>query len=580
MAESKEITINDIFASTPALDLENRIATLEELMANHSHDDRNTPALHATMYSQNFKSGSSGWQIKDNGDVEFNNGVFRGALSASTIDIGGSDASSFHVDVDGNLWSGAALFANGLFRVSNAGALYATGATIDGTSTIGGRLVSTVAAAIDAVGHFIDSTLNTSTQAILDGFKFSASGALNISATQTALTIAATIGATSITVTDTTGFPTSGVFYLQGNTNWMRITYTGKTGTTLTGIPASSTGSITEAAAIDNQVVGGPGILLTPKGLVTLNASGAETVTINGLTGDATFAGTLAAATGTLGVITSGSIYSGLFSTSNNGSTGSRMVISNSDNDLTFYNSSNAIVSQMGGGANILVAFRAILDSSTTIGVRVDSSTASDTGFEYRVTGNYVSKGINLQLTGATNGGYGININHDGNTGYGLYIDTSNGASGLYLNNTGIGSALTIASSSGTGIEISHTGDTTSGFYMEYGGRIEGMYLSGTDVNTAKSVLFVQGNAANQSTPIVLFQRDVPGMVQSIVTTASTAGPYIGIYFDIGGAGGGARNAFSFNGSEYVSAAVTGTQNRKIRVTIGGTTYYIPAYDA
>ena len=45
-----------------------------------------------------------------------------GALSASTIDIGGADASSFHVDIDGNMWLGAATFAAAPAKVSNAGA--------------------------------------------------------------------------------------------------------------------------------------------------------------------------------------------------------------------------------------------------------------------------------------------------------------------------------------------------------------------------------------------------------------------------------------------------------------------------
>lgn len=57
---------------------------------------------------------------------------YSGAISASTIDIGGADATSFHVDVDGNIWSGAAAFVDGKFKVSNAGALTATSATIVG----------------------------------------------------------------------------------------------------------------------------------------------------------------------------------------------------------------------------------------------------------------------------------------------------------------------------------------------------------------------------------------------------------------------------------------------------------------
>lgn len=79
-----------------------------------------------------------------------------GAISASTIDIGGFDATSFHVDVDGNMWLGAATFASAPFKVSNAGAATMTGATISGsitatTGTIGGWVVTSDAVK-DAAG--------------------------------------------------------------------------------------------------------------------------------------------------------------------------------------------------------------------------------------------------------------------------------------------------------------------------------------------------------------------------------------------------------------------------------------------
>jgi len=75
-----------------------------------------------------------------------------GAISAGTIDIGGDDATSFHVDADGGIWSGASVAnkATAPFRVSNAGALVATSATITGaitstSGTIGGFTLSATA---------------------------------------------------------------------------------------------------------------------------------------------------------------------------------------------------------------------------------------------------------------------------------------------------------------------------------------------------------------------------------------------------------------------------------------------------
>jgi hypothetical protein len=61
-------------------------------------------------------------------DAQTGSAYFSGAISASTIDIG-SGATSFHVDVNGNIWSGATAFASGVFKVSNAGVLTLTGAS-------------------------------------------------------------------------------------------------------------------------------------------------------------------------------------------------------------------------------------------------------------------------------------------------------------------------------------------------------------------------------------------------------------------------------------------------------------------
>lgn len=50
------------------------------------------------LQSDGFISGSVGWQIKSDGSVEFNNGVFRGSLLVGT--------NALHVDISGNIWWG------------------------------------------------------------------------------------------------------------------------------------------------------------------------------------------------------------------------------------------------------------------------------------------------------------------------------------------------------------------------------------------------------------------------------------------------------------------------------------------
>src|SRR3990167_8869108 len=62
-----------------------------------------------------------------------------GGVTIDSLDIGGADATSFHVDVDGNMWLGAATFAGAPAKVSNAGAATFSNVTITGGSiTIGG----------------------------------------------------------------------------------------------------------------------------------------------------------------------------------------------------------------------------------------------------------------------------------------------------------------------------------------------------------------------------------------------------------------------------------------------------------
>jgi len=85
-----------------------------------------------------------------------------GAISASTIDIGGADATSFHVDADGNMWLGAAAFNIGTnpFAVSSAGVLRAVSGTI-GAWTLGATTITSANITLDQGNDKI--TVNTLT---------------------------------------------------------------------------------------------------------------------------------------------------------------------------------------------------------------------------------------------------------------------------------------------------------------------------------------------------------------------------------------------------------------------------------
>ncbi len=62
-----------------------------------------------------------------------------GAITGSTLDIGGDDTTSFHVDIDGNIWSGASIAnkATAPFRVSKEGVLVATTGIFAGAINVG-----------------------------------------------------------------------------------------------------------------------------------------------------------------------------------------------------------------------------------------------------------------------------------------------------------------------------------------------------------------------------------------------------------------------------------------------------------
>lgn len=99
------------------------------------------------MQSGNFVSGTSGWRLDSNGNIEANNGYFRGDITGATgtfsgsvsvgsINIGGDDATSCHIDTDGNFWTGASVAnkATAPARIDNDGAATFTNVAIGGAA--------------------------------------------------------------------------------------------------------------------------------------------------------------------------------------------------------------------------------------------------------------------------------------------------------------------------------------------------------------------------------------------------------------------------------------------------------------
>ncbi len=112
------------------------------------------------------------FKVDMNGNVTATLAAIIGAISGGTIDIGGADATSFHVDANGNLWLGNALFASAPFKVSNAGAMTAQSVTIKdsgGTSFIDSSgLVGTNNFTTAQAGSTNSSTTTTTSTSLVD----------------------------------------------------------------------------------------------------------------------------------------------------------------------------------------------------------------------------------------------------------------------------------------------------------------------------------------------------------------------------------------------------------------------------
>lgn len=272
-------------------------------------------------------------------------------------------------------------------------------------------------------------------------------------------------------------------------------------------------------------ITGGSGIVINKKGIIGANA-GVVTFSIDGETGSASFSGDITGAT----------ITGSTFQTS---ATGQRMVIESVNNTLTFYNATGTAVSQMGGGTYIGIALRIINDVNTTDGVSISSAVAG-VGFRYDNGGNVNSVGLFISKDGASS------------TGDGIHVDSSGSGDCIYIDNNG----------SGRGILVDMASTTSFG-----------LYILNTTAGTASSIDLENGNNVSMA---------INATCQSaciVITNSTSGGNPTGIEFNIANSTGN-EYAMKFSGSEVVGSAVTGTQNKKVRVLVGSSVYYIPLYDA
>ncbi len=117
-------------------------------------------STYEVLQSSNFEEGTGGWQISGQGPVIIYDGTFEGAISNSTIDIGGD--TGFHVDLDGNQWFGSATLATAPLSMTSAGVFTSTVAniTLNSAITLKSYTVATLPQGVPSVGYSPPSANN------------------------------------------------------------------------------------------------------------------------------------------------------------------------------------------------------------------------------------------------------------------------------------------------------------------------------------------------------------------------------------------------------------------------------------
>jgi len=84
-----------------------------------------------------YSGGTQGWLINGSGKAYFYDATIVGSL-----DIGGFDSGSFHVDTSGNMWLGSGSFSTAPFKVSSSGSVTSINGTIGGFTISSDKLLA------------------------------------------------------------------------------------------------------------------------------------------------------------------------------------------------------------------------------------------------------------------------------------------------------------------------------------------------------------------------------------------------------------------------------------------------------
>jgi len=149
----------------------------------------------------------------------------------------------------------------------------------------------------------------------------------------------------------------------------------------LDGFTFGTSGAIKMIRDADN------GLWLSPNGILG-KKEGAITFSITTL-GDATFAGLLMAASGTLGTITSANITAGTFQTA---TSGRRIVISNSDNSIKIYDENGTLQGTIYGASG----YGIYIDGDLELVGNLDAGSGNITGYRFYINAD---SGVGIEPT-------------------------------------------------------------------------------------------------------------------------------------------------------------------------------------
>lgn len=282
--------------------------------------------------SSNFIDGSQGWNIGGNGVAQFAAASIRGTLTATQIDSRGLSIK----DSAGNIILNA---GTGNFTGSVAGTAAATVVNTANTALSTANSATTTATSAQTTANSASTTAtNASTTA--NNASTAASNA------QTTANNASTAASNAQTTANSavTGLAT------KLNSNARNV---------LAGSGGLAAGTINWDTA--GNRISGSGVGLTQKGLAAFNAAGVATFALDSSTGNATFAGTLAANT-----VDTINIVVGAVSAANNAAVSSTLVYPpvTSSNGATVTGPSVTLTTSGGAGAYTLVTITGTLEAN------------------------------------------------------------------------------------------------------------------------------------------------------------------------------------------------------------------------